>query len=148
GQIRILDRGHEASRFNRALTEKGVERLDRATSPADLALPFVEDRELRIDSRGDRILLQQPLAKAVDGGDIGCFYLPPDAGIRGKSSRHLVLHVGSGFLGESNSQNLARQDALEDQLAVTFHQYGGLPGTGTSDDAGVLTQAPDVDGRE
>ena len=52
--------------------------------------------------------------------------------------RQLGLHVGGGFFGERDGENLARIELVVfDEAAVAFDEHGGLTRAGSGNHAGV-----------
>ncbi len=98
---------------------------------------LVHHVEIRIESREDGVLLQQPGAESVDRGDVGAFQLAANFGVLRKSANQPFVHVAGGLVGEGNGENAQRIDAAFDQQSEILNQDRGFAGARAGDDAGV-----------
>jgi hypothetical protein len=118
------------------LGDEPVERFALARVGDDL----VEDAELRIDARLDRVLAQETRAERVDRGDRGGLDVLARRGTAGSLQRlgETAPHLRRGLLGERDREDppqvgLARRHAVDDAV----RQHACLSRARARDDAEV-----------
>jgi hypothetical protein len=120
------------------LGEGGIEGL----AGGALGLGLVEDAEARIDSGGDRMGGEDPVAEAVDRGDPGAAHGREEprgadrggarpGGAAGEIGADAGAQLGGGLVGEGEGEDGVGGDALvDDEAGVALDHDPGLAGAG------------------
>jgi hypothetical protein len=118
-----------------AAAELGQGRLERL-APEHGRLALVQHPEPRVEPSGERMLLQEPEAEAVDGRDPGAVELARQIAPAelGQPSPDTGAQLGRRAFGVRDHEDRADVDAAVDRAGETLDEHGRLAGTGTGGD--------------
>ena len=143
----------QVDRLLAACHEAG-ERVFVGTAPQPCRAGGVEDREIGVEPRGQRVGAQQAGAEAVEGADEGSLGVPrllAPAQLE-QALAHARAQLARGALGERDREHGRRGDAVvADGLDEALDEHRGLPapGRGREQDRPVaLSDGPALLGRE